>query len=158
MLQETTEVEKFIELANAKSKKHYQNSLNSRKWKNLMDFTSAFLSASASLSLPILAVTGSNPISIAIVGNSFVFFNVIVNTLKNVYGFVTLEFIHGHLSSEFNDIENEFRTFQRRQSNIESRHFNDDDLEKLIIKFQGICSRSNVQNIKECKICCCCYY
>lgn len=150
-----TDVEKFIDLCNSKSEKHYKNSLNSRKWKNALDFSSSLVAATTSLTMPILAITGSDSITVAVVGNCFVFCNVIISTLKTTYGFVTLEYIHSHLSTEFSDMGNEFRTFQRRSSNVESRYHNDNELEKLIIKFQGICSRSNIQTVKDCHICCC---
>ena len=84
------------------------------------------------------------------------------SSFKNIYGFITLEYIHSHLSSEFSGIESEFRLLQRNishydQANNYSIRTNEDSLEKLIIKFQGINSRSNVQNVKDCAVCCMCF-
>ena len=55
---------------------------------------------------------GSDSITIAVVGNIFIFLGVITNTLAKVFGFITLEYIHGNLSNEFSDLETEFRNVQ----------------------------------------------
>lgn len=145
-----SDLEKFIKLCSTKSKTHLRNSLNSRKWKNAMEICSAFIAATTSLTMPILAITGSDSITVAVVGNVFVFCNVIIGALKQNYGFITLDYQHNHLSSEFGDLKNEFRNFQRRGHSEE-------ELEKLIIKFQGINSRSNIQSVKDCHFYFCCY-
>ena len=156
MINEQDDIDKFIELCHNKSNKHLKNSLNSRKWKNTLEMVSAFIAATTSLVMPLLAINGSDSITVAITGNCFVFCNVIIGALKQNYGFITLDYMHSHLSSEFADLENEFRNFQRRHStNYESMEPMANELEKLIIKFQGISSRSNIQNVKDCHLCCC---
>ena len=150
MMIENTEIEKYAEMSHNNCKKHFKNSINARRWKNTLDFAASFISATVSLVMPLLALSGSDSMTIAIVGNCFVFSNVIIAALQKTYGFVTLEFIHGHLSTEFSQIESEFRNCQRRNSTGEYN-----DVEKLIIKFQGICARSNIQGVKDCNLCCC---
>jgi len=153
MLNEYQEVEKYIELSHNKSKKHSQNSHNSRKWNKFLEFTSALIAATGSLTMPLLSINGSDSITIAVVGNIFIFLGVITNTLAKVFGFITLEYIHGNLSNEFSDLETEFRNLQRRSTL--GQNYSDDDIEKLIIKFQSISARSNVQTVKNCNFCCC---
>lgn len=148
MLSEITEVEKFIKLCKEKSQSHYINSLRSRKWQNILDFCSNLVVATTSLTMPLLALNGEAAMTVAITGNIFAFAGVIINALKNNYGFNTLVYQHGNLSAEFYDLENEFRNFQRKT-------YNNDDLEKLILKFQAINGKSNIQGVKECKLCCC---
>jgi hypothetical protein len=148
MLNEIEEVNKYIELCHNKSKHHYKNSLNSRKWDNILNFTSVLIVATTSLTMPLLAINGETAINVAISGNTFAFLGVIVNALKTNYGFITLIYQHSHLSSEFNELESDFRNFQRKT-------YDNDELEKLILKFQAVNSRSNIQNVKDCHFCCC---
>ena len=152
MLNEYQEIEKYIENCNMKSKKHHTNSLNSRKWKNSLEFFGGFIASTASLTMPLLSLSGSDSMTIAIVGNAFIFCGTTLNILSKVFGFAVLEHIHGHLSNEFSDLESEFANAQRRNS---VGNYNNDDMEKLIIRYQSICSRANVQGVKECNFCCC---
>lgn len=150
------EVAKYIEACHSRAEKHFRNSINARKWHRLLEFTGSFVAAAMSLTLPLLAVTNSDAITVAIVGNSYVFAGVVLTALQKTYGFNTLEIIHNHLSSEFSDLESEFRNLQRRHSvTNDLEHGRDDEIEKLIVKYQGICSKSNIQGIKDCHWCCC---
>lgn len=154
MLSDASEIEKYIGLCKTKGEIHHRHSLNSRKWENILSFSSALVTASTSLTMPLLAINGESAINVAIAGNLFVFVGVIISALKTNYGFITLIYQHGHLSSEFSDLECDFRNFQRRHS-VEAGHGHDDDLEKLILRYQAICSRSNIQGVKDCRWCCC---
>lgn len=150
MINEITEVEKFINMCHNKSKHHYKNSLSSRKWENILNFTNTLVVATGSLVIPLLAVNDISSINVSIASNIFIFLGVIISSLKSNYGFITLTYQHTHLSNEFADLENEFHNFQRR-------NYDNNELEKLILQFQSINSRSNIQSVKDCSpyICCC---
>ena len=155
MIQETDEVGKYIDLCHERALKHFRNSTNARKWHKTLEFTGSFVAAAMSLTLPLMALNNSDAMTVAAVGNSYIFVGVILTALQKTYGFNTLEIIHSHLSSEFSDLESEFRNYRRRNS-VEHGN-NDHDLEKLIVKFQGISSKSNIQNVKDCHLYFCCY-
>lgn len=148
------EVEELIKSCDLKAQKHMKNSLNARKWRNFLEFGTSLVAASASLTMPLLAITGSDALAVAICGNLFVFVNVIIGALKQTFGFITLDYMHGNLSNEFSAMEAELRAFQRRRD-VEAGINDELELEKLIARFHGIQARSNIQSIRDCPTCCC---
>lgn len=132
---------------------HLRFSLNARKWRNVLEFLTIFLASSSTLAMPILAITGSDAITVAVVGNSFVFVSAIVGGLKQVFSFITLDYQHSNMSSEFAALASDLRAFQRRDP--EDKHGFEMELEKLVAKHNGILARSNLQTVPNCPGLCC---
>lgn len=152
MLNENIDIDisNYEKLCSERSNFHARNSFSAKRWDNFLSITGIILSASASLVVPLMVVYELNIVAIAIASNVFTFLLAVTSSLKNNFNFSLLHHQHSNVSEDFKVLESEFFMLSRKSHSLE-------ELEKLIIKYQGINQRSNIQPVKNCNVFCCCF-
>lgn len=145
------DIETYKNLCGERSEFHLKNAFSSKRWDNFLVITNIVISSSASLIVPLMVVYQLDPISLAIASNIFTFLLTVVTSLKNTFNFILLNHQHSNVAEDFKNLEADFFVLMRRprcDHDLET-------LELLITKFQNINSKTNLQQVRECRFFCC---
>ena len=154
MLSEDNSTENYIKRCSNKVDIHNEQAKRNKNWNTWLNLFDSVISGAQIITMVILAINSQiyTVETVAIVGASFGFVNVVVARVRQSYSFLELAAINDSISENFNELKIKFLLLDPENQNYKS------DLETSKVKMTTLENKIHPVFVRKCRSILCCIY